>query len=255
MKQKRPTAISVLVGGMLLILVFIRGTLSQLLLAGFVLLWCVVMILRRRKGQRLPALPPKDLTPLLMRHVEGRITEQLHGVYPQAVWRWRDPKPEKTVLAGGTLWLSTENTGPYHVANVSFSDPYTLAVELVQTCPLQKAEEPMETSQPVAEQPSPEPPKETVVPEPPREDENLWFDMVGQRALTEIITDLNVQGCTRLLLRENGDVYAVDAQQQAQQVSTLEQMPSRGLWDQLKDRLTELELTVNLEGDHMVIAW
>ena len=84
---------------------------------------------------------------------------------------------------------------------------------------------------------------------------NLWFDMVGQRALTEIITDLNVQGCTRLLLRENGDVYAVDAQQQAQQVSTLEQMPSRGLWDQLKDRLTELELTVNLEGDHMVIAW
>lgn len=306
MKTKKRTSlasISTLAGGLLLILATTRGTLSHLLLGGFVFLWCAAKAFARlrepeRRKAPAPARPfrgwfarfldaptqpeapapssepeereEEDAPPsLLLQHVEARITELLCAAYPDASWQWCEDDPEQIISAGSIAWLRTWNTGAYRHATLSFENPSDLQIELVQTTRLKP---PAAVPQPSEAAPLPRtpavpdtaaPPVEEAFPlvleETPEAEEAtdvaLWYGLIGQKVLTQLITDLNARQCHQILIDENGDIFAVDEKEQAQKAQTLDHMPARRYWDELKALLTDQELDVSIEGNRMAVSW
>lgn len=278
MKTKKLATLSTLAGGVLLILALFRGTVSQFLLILYVCLWAIVWLIHwmRAPGRSLPAQPSRlkrwldgesdsdvpeetayDIGGTLLQHVEARITEQLQNVFPQAEWHWCEEDPETLILDGGTAWLRTRNTGAYRNATLSFEEPDNLHLELVQTTPLKtlRVDPPVsaEKSEPVAgfvtQQPA------AIAAEPQREDVNLWYSLIGQKALTELITELNIRQCNQISIEPNGDVYFAVADDQPQKAKTLEQMPAPAHWGELKQLLEQQDLSVNIQDGRLSVAW
>ena len=274
MKTKKLATLSTLAGGVLLILALFRGTVSQFLLILYVCLWAIVWLIHwmRAPGRSLPAQPSRlkrwldgesdsdvpeetayDIGGTLLQHVEARITEQLQEVFPQAEWHWCEEDPETLILDGGSTWLRTRNTGAYRSATLSFEEPGNLHLELVQTTPLKtlRVDSPVsaQAPAPAATQPA------AAAAEPQREDVNLWYSLIGQKALTELITELNIRRCSQISIEPNGDVYFAAANGQPQKAKTLEQMPAPAHWGELKQLLEQQDLSVNIQDGRLSVAW
>ena len=67
------------------------------------------------------------------------------------------------------------------------------------------------------------------------------YELVGQKVLESLITDLNANGHTRLTIKENGDVV-VNRQKKEMLKGTLDSFPAKGCWDELVVLLAEDEL-------------
>ncbi len=210
---------------------------------------------------------PDPYDGLLLQHVEARVTELLRLAYPQAEWQWCEEDPEAVIWEGGAAWIRTKNTGAYRDATLSFEEPGDLHLEFVQTAPLRdllthaQAPEvstaPGEPVQPPApaEVPAPEPVAAIVPAEPRGEDVNLWYSLIGQKALTELITELNIRQCSQITIDPDGNVYFRGANGEPQKAQTLEQMPSPKHWEELKDLLEQQELKVDIQGGRLSVAW
>lgn len=171
-----------------------------------------------------PADRPDPYDGLLLQHVEARITELLRLAYPQAEWQWCEEDPESVIREGGAARIRTKNTGVYRDATLSFEEPGDLHLEFIETAPLrdllahaQVAEPSVPQGEPVqvpapAEVPVPEPVTSGIVPAEPREEDvNLWYSLIGQKALTELITELNIRQCSQITIDPDGDVYFREA--------------------------------------------
>lgn len=170
-----------------------------------------------------PADRPDPYDGLLLQHVEARITELLRLAYPQAEWQWCEEDPESVIWEGGAAWIRTRNTGAYRDATLSFEEPGDLHLEFVQTAPLcdllthAQAPEPSATPDESVRQPAPDEvpapePVTAIVPTEPRgEDVNLWYSLIGQKALTELITELNIRQCSQITIDPDGNVYFREA--------------------------------------------
>lgn len=214
-----------------------------------------------------PADRPDPYDGLLLQHVEARLTELLRLVYPQAEWQWCEEDPESVIWEGGAAWIRTRNTGAYRDATLSFEEPGDLHLEFVQTAPLcdllthAQAPEPSATPDESVRQPAPDEvpapePVTAIVPTEPRgEDVNLWYSLIGQKALTELITELNIRQCSQITIDPDGNVYFREANGEPQKAKTLEQMPSPKHWEELKDLLEQQELKVGIQGNQLSVAW
>lgn len=212
--------------------------------------------------------PAPDTGGLLLQHVEARITELLRLAYPQAEWQWCEEDPESVIWEGGAAWIRTKNTGVYRDATLSFEEPGDLHLEFIETAPLrdllahaQVAEPSVPQGEPVqvpapAEVPVPEPVTSGIVPAEPREEDvNLWYSLIGQKALTELITELNIRQCSQITIDPDGDVYFTESNGEPQKARTLEQMPSPKHWEALKHLLEQQELKVDIQGNRLAVAW
>lgn len=292
MKTKKLASLSTLAGGILLILALFRGTTAQLLLIAYLCLWTIVWVIGwvQDPNEVRPTQPHRtsflcrfgkpdnaeetessnsESDPydgLLLQHVEARITELLCLAYPKAEWQWCEKDPETIILEGGAAWIRTRNTGTYRDATLSFEEPGDLHLEFVETAPLhdllshaQAAEQPVAQAEPAAltvtaEVPAPAP----VIMEPaePRqEDVSLWYSLIGQKALTDLITELNIHQCSQISIAPNGDVFFTEPGGESQRARTLEQMPSPKHWPELKQLLEQQELKVSIQDDCLSVAW
>lgn len=211
---------------------------------------------------------PASYDGLLLQHVEARITELLRLAYPQAEWQWCEEDPETVIWEGGAAWIRTRNTGAYRDATLSFEEPGDLHLEFVEAEPLRNLlthvhateapplqAESVQTPAP-AEVPAPEPIAAAIAPAEPRgEDVNLWYSLIGQKALTELITELNIRQCSQITIAPNGDVYFTEPNGEPQKAQTLEQMPGPKHWGKLKELLEQQELKVDIQDDRLSVAW
>lgn len=172
------------------------------------------------------------------------------------------------IWEGGAAWIRTRNTGTYRDATLSFEEPGDLHLEFIETAPLrdllahaQAAEPTAPQAEPIqapvpTEVPVPEPVAAAIAPAEPRgEDVNLWYSLIGQKALTELITELNIRQCSQITIDPNGDVYFTEPNGEPQKAQTLEQMPSPQHWGKLKELLEQQELKVDIQDDRLSVAW
>ena len=295
MKTKKLATLSTLAGGILLILALFRGEIAQLLLIAYLCLWAIVWVINwvqetdeaenteagkptflkrwfsrpESTEMEAPDQPEPDAYDgLLLQHVEARITELLRLAYPQAEWQWCEEDPEAVIWEGGAAWIHTRNTGAYRDATLSFEEPGDLHLEFVETAPLrdllahaQAAEPPAPQAEPIqvpapTEVPVPEPVAAAIAPAEPRgEDVNLWYSLIGQKELTELITELNIRQCSQITIAPNGDVYFTEPNGEPQKGQTLEQMPSPQHWGKLKELLEQQELKVDIQCNQLSVAW
>jgi len=189
--------------------------------------------LRRKRLRRRRTKTDTQTTRLLLGHLNGRITEQLHVVFPEATWQWQTEDPAR-VAQGGMGRILLYGTGAYTHADVMVDGYYRISVEMLNVTPLR-----------------------TLLGDPPPPfpvDPADWFDRVGREALTRIIIDLNSRGYTRVYLRETGEVYTIEGDTESIK-ETLQHMPGKAMWPTLCTVFTRFGLNTTMEPERIAITW
>ena len=180
---------------------------------------------------------------MMLCHISLRITDKLKSAYPQAVWQWKQKPSLKDILAGATLRIAVDDMEKYNHADICFDRFGRIHVQ-----PLVVG-----SFQPSAQDTPPEP--ENEEPEVPSVvDVSVWYELVGQKVLESLITELNAGGHTRLTIKENGDVVIRQNKKELLK-ATLENFPGRNYWEDLISTLEENELKARIAGDALQVSW
>ena len=180
---------------------------------------------------------------MMLCHISLRITDKLKSAYPQAVWQWKQKPSLKNILAGATLRIAVDDMEKYNHADICFDRFGRIHVQ-----PLVVG-----SFQPSAQDTPPEP--ENEEPEAPSVvDVSVWYELVGQKVLESLITELNAGGHTRLTIKENGDVVIRQNKKELLK-ATLENFPGRNYWEDLISTLEENELKARIAGDSLQVSW
>ena len=200
-----------------------------------------------------PAKPVPDSreTETMLLHISLRITEKLKSAYPQSIWQWKDAPSLQHILAGGTVRILVENMDAYTHADISFDRFGRIHVEPMT---IGSFAEPSGGNAGAGPRPGGADAAEETPAEPPVVDVRVWYELVGQKVLESLITDLNANGHTKLTIKENGDVV-VNRQKKEMLKGTLDSFPAKGCWDELVALLAEDELKGKITGNTLQVSW
>lgn len=180
---------------------------------------------------------------MMLCHISLRISDKLKSAYPQAVWQWKQKPSLKDILAGDTLRISVDDMEKYNHADVCFDRFGRIHVQPLVVGSFQSPEQDS----------SPEPENEEPK-APPIVDVSVWYELVGQKVLESLITELNAGGHTRLTIKENGDVVIRQNKKELLK-TTLDNFPGRNYWEELISTLEENELKARIAGDTLQVSW
>ena len=198
-----------------------------------------------------PALPASDSRECqtVLLHISLRITEKLKSAYPQSVWQWKDTPSLQGILNGETTRILVENMDAYTHADISFDRFGRIHVEPMV---IGSFAEPTENS--ADERPESGSADAETNPEPSVVDVRVWYELIGQKVLEELITDLNANGHSMLTIRENGDIV-VSCQKKKVLKATLDSFPGKTYWKELLSILEENELKGKISDDSLQVSW
>ena len=197
-----------------------------------------------------PAFPASDSREYetMLLHIALRITEKLKSAYPQAVWQWKDTPSLQDILKGGTIRILVENMDTYTHADISFDRFGRIHVEPMVIGSFADAENGTGTM------PHPDGADEETSPEPSVVDVRVWYELIGQKVLEELITDLNANGHSMLTIKENGDIV-VSCQKKKILKATLDSFPGKAYWKELVSILEENELKGKISDNALQVSW
>ncbi|MDY4097079.1 MAG: hypothetical protein SOY47_10200 [Lachnospiraceae bacterium] len=197
-----------------------------------------------------PVLPEKDAAfseaelAQILQHIRLRIIDKLKSAYAEATWQW-DKEPDlHDILAGKTFRILVENMENYTHADISFDRFGRIHVEPMTIGAFSPAES--KTAADDADAPAPE--------EPAVVDVRVWYELIGQKILTEQITELHAKGHSRLTIMENGDI-TVKNQKKDILKATLDSFPASNYWQELVSILAENQLTAKITGNSLQVSW
>lgn len=286
-------SMKILIVSLLLLAVFFRKERSQKLMALAFILWAVVTVgillfrqsgklfkkcralcsaLKQKIGQMMESpeeIPspfpvqehPEEPVPLakpsfpasdsqeyetMLLHIALRITEKLKSAYPQAVWQWKDTPSLQDILKGGTIRIMVENMDTYTHADISFDRFGRIHVEPMVIGSFADTEN--------GAVPHPGGTDEDPTPEPSVVDVRVWYELIGQKVLEELITDLNANGHSMLTIKENGDIV-VSCQKRKILKATLDSFPGKTYWKELISILEENELKGKISDNSLQVSW
>lgn len=199
---------------------------------------------------RPPALPDQKAAfseaelAQILQHIRLRITDKLKSAYAEATWQW-DKEPDlHDILAGKTFRILVENMESYTHADISFDRFGRIHVEPMTIGAFLLAENKADADD--ADTPAPE--------EPAVVDVRVWYELIGQKILTEQITELHAKGHSKLTIMENGDI-TVKNQKKDILKATLDSFPAPNYWQELVSILAEDQLTARITGNSLQVSW
>lgn len=197
-----------------------------------------------------PAFPASDSREYetMLLHIALRITEKLKSAYPQAVWQWKDTPSLQDILKGGTNRILVENMDTYTHADISFDRFGRIHVEPMVIGSFADAENGK------GAKPEPGGADEETTPEPSVVDVRVWYELIGQKALEQLITDLNANGHSMLTIKENGDIV-ISCQKKKILKATLDTFPGKTYWKELISILEENELKGKISDNSLQVSW
>ena len=280
-------SLRILITSLLLLAVFFQKERSQLLMAVVFLIWLFVIIAtvlwkpirnlinhlkslaeKSRNTNTPQPVPPaceseitKTDTPvtnpmlhqevlqehqdeMMLRHIALRITDKLKSAYPHATWQWQGKPLLQNILQGSTVRISVEDMAEFTHADITFDRFGRIHVEPMIIGSFAASPVPDDTEAVPAE----------VEPEPPVVDVNVWYELIGQKALENIITELNANGYTKLSIKENGDIV-INRQKKESVQATLDAFPGKPYWEELITVLEENELKGKITGSSLQVSW
>ena len=90
--------------------------------------------------------------------------------------------------------------------------------------------------------------------EPSVVDVRVWYELIGQKVLEELITDLNANGHSMLTIKENGDIV-INSQKKKVLKATLDSFPEKIYWKELISILEENELKGKISDNSLQVSW
>lgn len=180
----------------------------------------------------------------ILQHIRLRIADKLKSAYAEATWQW-DKEPDlHDILAGKTFRILVENMESYTHADISFDRFGRIHVEPMTIGAFSPAESKADADD--ADTPAPE--------EPAVVDVRVWYELIGQKILTEQITELHAKGHSKLTIMENGDI-TVKNQKKDILKATLDSFPAQNYWQELVSILAEDQLTAKITGNSLQVSW
>lgn len=280
-------SLRILITSLLMLAVFFQKERSQLLMAVVFLIWLFVIIatalwqpsrnlLNRLKNraaksrntnapQPVPQICESEITKtdnpitnpmlhqeelqehqdeMMLRHIALRITDKLKSAYPHATWQWQGKPLLQNILRGSTVRISVEDMAEFTHADITFDRFGRIHVEPMIIGSFASPPVPDDTNTEPAE----------AAPEPPVVDVNVWYELIGQKALENIITELNANGYTKLSIKENGDIV-INRQKKESVQATLDAFPGKPYWEELITVLEENELKGKITGSSLQVSW
>ena len=255
MKQKISLAssTSILTGAVIAILALLRGPVQTvLLLLTFALwgLWVVLALLRpswqinrdyRRREERdakqQNALAGKNLSGLLLCHVNYRVSDHLKRVYPNARWEWMMPNPVLFIAQGGTGRICVFGVPDYEYADVTLDRNGSLDCSLVKIVPVGDSGQDAPSGQPAL-------------------DPSAWYEPEGRGVLDALIADLRSRGHSSLTLTGDGSIsFQPEAGGPKATKRAFASFPEPVYWPRLADVLAQEGLTADVQADHIAVSW
>ena len=181
---------------------------------------------------------------MMLRHIALRITDKLKSAYPHATWQWQGKPLLQNILRGSTVRISVEDMAEFTHADITFDRFGRIHVEPMIIGSFASPPVPDDTDTEPAE----------ASPEPPVVDVNVWYELIGQKALENIITELNANGYTKLSIKENGDIV-INRQKKESVQATLDAFPGKPYWEELITVLEENELKGKITGSSLQVSW
>ena len=179
----------------------------------------------------------------LIRQINYRITEQLKESYPMVSWLWQQQPNAEQLCKGGSWRIRLSNTDPFNYGEVEITRLGKITITLLQVVALKEAKTLVVELEDISEQ-------ELL----DKVDVKGWYQKHGEQLLSEIIDDLNTQGHRQILIKEDGSVCVI-ASDQEQIVDTLRDFPPRKAWIELKQLLSEDEITASEKPEGLLMAW
>ena len=181
---------------------------------------------------------------MMLRHIALRITDKLKSADPHATWQWQGKPLLQNILQGSTVRISVEDMAEFTHADITFDRFGRIHVEPMIIGSFAASPVPDATEAVPAE----------AEPEPPVVDVNVWYELIGQKALENIITELNANGYTKLSIKENGDIVINRKKKESVQ-ATLDAFPGKPYWEELITVLEENELKGKVTGSCLQVSW
>ena len=279
------TSFKVLITVLLLLSVLFNRRLSQNLMLAAIVIWCAVsfwiffgkrlwsFIRSQRRLRRSPTimegLPefPSSAEPFenpdpvseiiftpsqepdageerqrMLQHISMRITEKLKSAYSDATWRWEIPPSLTDILDGKTVRIAVDDMERYTHADIHFDRYARIRITPLIVGDFGQVPAGHGTA------------AGTESKEPAVVDVASWYELIGRPALEPVITELNVNGHSRLAIKENGDIVITRNKKEALK-GTLTQFPPKNYWNELLRLLEDYELHGKIEKDRMIISW
>lgn len=255
MKQKISLAssISILTGVVIAILALLRGPVQTvLMLLTFVLwgLWVLLALLRpswqsnrdyrlreERAAREQSALSGKNLSGLLLCHVNYRVSDYLKRVYPNARWEWMMPNPVLFIAQGGTGRICVFGVPDYEYADVTLGKNGSLDCSLVKIVPVEDRGQGAPSGRPSL-------------------DPQAWYELEGRDVLDGVIADLRSRGHSSLTLNEDGSIsFQPEAGDRKTTKYAFGSFPEPVYWSRVADVLAQEGLTANVQADHIAVSW
>ena len=129
---------------------------------------------RRQSRKQREGLENFDISvgPVLLRHVNHRISEHLQSSYPKAHWEWTMADPARFVVYGGTGRIRVFGVPDYDYADVTLDQQGNLRCALIKIAPLE--ETPASGQHPL--------------------DPRAWYELQGRSVLENLIAGLRSRG-------------------------------------------------------------
>ena len=205
-------------------------------------------------SEELPITPPskspvtEDTEPdleqkMMMQHISLRISEKLKSAYPDATWKWCNNPSLQEILRGATTRIKVESMAQFTHADITVDRFGRIHVEPMQIGSFGSAEPAGEAD-----------PDEETTGEPSVVDVKAWYELVGQKVLETHITELNANGHSKLVIKENGDIV-INHQKKEVLVTTLVAFPGKNYWNELVSILEENELNAKIAGNSLQVSW
>lgn len=251
MKQKNMTFFKCFVG-ILLILALFFSDINQWLFIGILIfglvgtllltLWPHIQLPKYVKhGKRKkPSSVPDEGDPVkaaLLCQFSHRITDKLRSAYPEAVWDWESRPDTRKLLSGEVVRIQLLQAGEFTHAEVKLDVYGGIHLGLLKIQKLNK-----DTA--ASKKPS----------EPPV-DCNSWYELVGSKVLSQVITDLNARGYTRLSINEKGDVFITEKDNTPVVKERFQNFPGKKHWEELISIFKENELDAAATDTALVLSW
>lgn len=255
MKQKISLAssISILIGAVIAILALLRGTAQTVLLlivCALWGLWVLFTLLRpswrinrdcRRREERdakqQNALAGKNLSGLLLCHVNYRVSDYLKRVYPDARWEWMMADPVLFIAQGGTGRIRVYGVPDYEYADVTLDKNGSLNCSMVKIVPVGDSGQGASSAQPTL-------------------DPSAWYELEGREVLDTLIADLRSRGHSGLTLNGDGSIsFQPEAGGSKATKCAFASFPEPVYWPRLADVLAQDGLTADVQADHIAVSW
>ena len=183
----------------------------------------------------------KQVSAVLLRHVNYRISEYLKSAFPHVAWEWISLRPEKLAAEGGTGRIRLFNVPEFNYADVVFNQMARIDCDFLRVVPLAELKTASEGS--VSEIKS----GQAINPA-------VWYSIQGKATLESCVADLHSRGFSALTIRENGEIFVKQGNNDIS-YTTLRSFPEKKSWPSLADVLNKTGLKASVLESCIAVSW